>query len=379
MNLRTPGPTPLPQVVLDAMTKDMVDHRGKEFAEIIQRSTDRLKRLFKTEADVFILTTSGTGAMETAIVNTISPGDRVLAVSNGSFGDRFAEIARIYGADVVRLDFEWGRPIEADKIADAIKADPTIKAVLVIHNETSTGLTNDIEPIGKAVRAADRLFIVDAISSIGSIPLPVDEWCCDVMVTGSQKSFMIPPGLAMISFNDRAWKAYETSTAPKYYFDIRRAKTYLNIHQTPWTPAVSLFYALDVALDLMEKEGLENIFERQRRVGQRTRDGIRALGLNILPLESHASNTVTAVVGPPGVNISELRAKLRDEHGVVLAGGQGKLDGKIFRIGHLGYVDIKDIDEVLVALVAVLPQVGFTGPQVVMWRSDVDQSLANFL
>lgn len=359
MNLRIPGPTPCPDPVLEAMSQQMINHRGPQFAEIIRKITAQLKEFFKTEADIYILTGSGTGGMETAVVNTLSPGDRVLSVANGVFGTRFADIAETFGAQVTRLDFEWGTPIDAQAVRQALAEDPQIKAVLVTHNETSTGLTNDLPAVTQVVRAADRLLIVDAISSIGSIPLPVDEWGCDVVVTGAQKSWMIPPGLAMISFNQRAWAAYEQSKTPRYYWDLGRARRLLERGQTPWTPAVSQFFALSVALDIMAQEGLDNVFTRHRRVAEKTRAGIKALGLELFPVESHASNTVTAVKVPEGVDEAGLRRILREEHGVVLSGGQQRLEGKIFRIGHLGFVSDADIDDVLSSLEKVLPRVGF--------------------
>ncbi len=357
--LRIPGPTPCPPEVLQAMARPMIDHRGTEFIDILNRTTQKLKQAFKTQSDLFILTGSGTGGLEAAVVNTLSPGDRVLAVSIGVFGDRFANIAKTFGADVVPLKFEWGKSADPDAIAKAIKADAKIKAVLVTHNETSTGVTNDIGAISQVVKGAGKLLLVDSISGIGSIPCPVDEWHIDVCVSASQKGWMVPPALAMASVSAEAWKAYATAKMPRFYWDFMQAKKYLERGQTPWTPAISVVFALDVALDMMFKEGLDNVYARHARVGKAARTGAKSLGLPLFAEESHASNTVTSVGGSDGVNIGELRRILRTENGIVLGGGQQTLDGKIFRIGHLGLVTEADIKEVYSAIKAALPRARF--------------------
>lgn len=359
VQLRVPGPTPCPDDVLKAVGRQMINHRGKEFGEVLERITARLKEMFQTKNDVFVLTTSGTGAMETAVVNTLSPGDKVLSVSIGAFGDRFADIATTYGANVVRLTCEWGHAADPDAIRNALRADSAIKAVLLTHNETSTGVTNDLKALTDVVREFDKLIIVDAISSLGSIELPVDAWGCDTVATGSQKGWMTPPGLAMVAMSEKAWRAYSTARMPRYYFDLGKAKKYHALKQTPWTPAISIFFGLDVGLEDLAKEGLQNVAARHMRVAQRARNHVKALGLKLFADEKYASNTVTAINGPEGVDIKKLLQVLRDEHKVVLAGGQAKLDGKIFRIGHLGWVSEKDMDEVAEALKVALPKVGF--------------------
>jgi aspartate aminotransferase-like enzyme len=300
--------------------------------------------------------------MEAAVVNTLSPGDKVLVLSIGAFGDRFATIAEQFGADVTRLNFEWGQAVDLDETRRALDADPKIKAVLVTHNETSTGVTNDLAAIGKLVRGYDKLLLVDAISSLGCMDLQTDAWGCDVVATGSQKGWMVPPGLAFVSVGDRAWKAHAEAKMPRFYWDFTKAKDFLKKDQTPFTPAVSLFYALDVSLKMMAEEGLENIFARHVRHGQRARAGVKSLGLSLFANESCASNTVTAVTSPDGVDANKLRDIMRDEYGVVLAGGQSKLAGKIFRIGHLGFVTDAEIDDVIAKLRQVLPKLGFEVP-----------------
>ncbi len=358
-NLRIPGPTPLPDKVLQAMTKQMIGHRGPEFEQIHRGVIDKLKQLFQTKNDVFLLTSSGTGGMEAAIVNMLSPGDKVLSVSIGAFGERFATIAEQFGAEVIPLRFEWGKAADADAIRQALKADPEIKAVLVTHNETSTGVTNDLASLSSAIKEFDKLILVDAISSLGSINVQVDEWHLDVVVTGSQKGWMVPPGMAMVSISEEAWKAHSKAKMPRFYWDFTRAKSYLEKGQTPWTPTVSIVFALSTALEMMVKEGLPNIVARHARVAKVARDGMKSLGLSLFADEKYASNTVTAVAASDGLDIGKMRQILVDEHEVVIAGGQQKLKGKIFRIGHLGWVNEDDVKAVISALREALPKAGF--------------------
>ncbi|MCJ7511301.1 MAG: alanine--glyoxylate aminotransferase family protein [Dehalococcoidia bacterium] len=338
----------------------MINHRGREFVSILERVTKRLKEFFLTQNDLFILTTSGTGAMETTVVNTLSPGDRVLVISIGAFGDRFANIAEAYGAVVSRLDYEWGKAADPEDVRRALAADPAIKAVLVTHNETSTGVTNPLEDIAKVVREFDKLLLVDAVSSLSAIPVRTDDWGLDFVATGSQKGWMVPPALAMVSVSPRAWEAHAQAKMPRYYFDITAAKNYLERGQTPWTPAVSVFFGLDLALEMMAQEGLENIFARHRRLGQFTRDGVKALGLQLFADERFASDTVTAVKVPEGVDGKALNRLCEDEYDLIIAGGQAKLAGKIFRIGHLGFVSEEDVKAALDVLAKALPRVGFS-------------------
>ena len=356
MQLRIPGPTPCPPQSLQAMGRQMINHRGGEFAKILNSTTEKLKQAFQTKGDVFLLTGSGTGGMEAAIVNTLSPGDKVLSTSNGAFGERFADIAEAYGAEVIRLNFEWGKAVDLGAVEKALKADGDIKAVLATHNETSTGMTNRLGDISALVKKFDKLLMVDAISSLGCIDLPTDKWQCDVVVTGSQKGWMAPPGLAMVSVSEKAWQANAQAKMPRYYWDLSKAKDFLQKGQTPWTPAISLFYTLDTTLDLMLSEGLNNIFARHARVAQITREGVKSLGLSLFPEEEFASNTVTAVNAGDKIDVSQLIKVLREEHNVVIAGGQRKLAGRIFRIGHLGSVHEDDIKSVLEALNKALPK-----------------------
>jgi aspartate aminotransferase-like enzyme len=342
------------------MAWQMVNHRGPEFHQMLTDVTENLKKVFQTKNDVLLLTGSGTGGLEAAIVNTLSPGDKVLSVSIGVFGDRWSSIAKTFGADVVSMKVEWGKAADPDAIKKALKDNPGIKAVMVTHNETSTGVTNDIRAIAKAVKGAGKLLLVDAISSMGSINLPVDELGCDVVITASQKGWMVPPGMAMVSVSPEAWIARESAKMPSFYWDFVRAKkNYEEKKENPWTPAISVVYAFTVALPMMLKEGIQNIFARHERIGQMTREGIKKLGLPLFADPAHASNTVTAVSIPEGMDGKKFRQICREQYKVVLAGGQQTLDGKIFRIGHLGLINEKDVKEILKTIEKVLPLVGF--------------------
>jgi aspartate aminotransferase-like enzyme len=360
-NLRIPGPTPVPPDILEAVAHPMVNHRGRDFAALISRVAERLKDFFATSSDVLILSTSGTGGLEAAVVNTLSPGDSVLSVSIGAFGERFAAIADTYGAAVIPLAYEWGQAARAEDVRRALEEHPDVRSVLVTHNETSTGVTNPLEEIAKVVREADKLLLVDAVSSLGAIPFEMDGWGLDVVVTGSQKGWMVPPGLAFVAMSERAWTAYERSTMPRFYFDLGRHRDSLVKGQTPWTPTMSIFFGLDVALERMAEEGIESIFTRHASIARMVRSGVKELGLELLcEDERFASDTVTAIKAPEGIDVGALRTLMEDEHDVVVAGGQGKLQGKIFRIGHLGLVEEDDIRDTLQSLEQALPKLGYT-------------------
>jgi aspartate aminotransferase-like enzyme len=297
---------------------------------------------------VLSFTTSGTGGLEVAIVNTLSPGDRVLSVSIGSFGDRLKSIAKTYGAEVVSYALEWGEAADPAVVGKMLDEDSSIKAVLVTHNETSTGVTNPLEAIAREVRARDRLIIVDAVSSMSSIPCPVERWGLDVVVSGSQKGWMVPPGLAFVYMSERAWKANAEAKMPRFYFDAAKTRDSLEKLQNPWTPALSIYYAMDKAFELIRAEGLEGVFTRHEAIANYTRDRVKSLGLRLVPVdEKFASNTVTAVWWPDGIDGKAISKRAREEFGVVLGGGQGKLEGKIFRVGHLGWVQQHEVAEAL--------------------------------
>ncbi|MGD0114216.1 MAG: alanine--glyoxylate aminotransferase family protein [Armatimonadota bacterium] len=343
--LMIPGPTPVPQSVLLAGARPMINHRGPEFKVAIEECTAGLKRVFRTKHEVFILTCAGTGGLEAAVVNMLSPGDKVLSVSIGVFGDRFAAIASTYGVNVEKLAFDMGAAADPKLIEERLKADAgkEIRAVFVTHNETSTGVTNDLRAISAVVREHGALLLVDAISSMLAMDCDMDGWRLDVVVAGSQKAFMIPPGLSFVAINDRAAEAMKTAKIPRFYFDLGKARDYLKTGETPWTPAVPLVLQLREALRLLEKEGLENCVKRHARLARATREGVKALGLKLLADERVASNAVTSVRRPDRIDVSALRKLMREKYRVVLAGGQGSLKNDIFRIGHLGLVNEGDI------------------------------------
>jgi aspartate aminotransferase-like enzyme len=355
VNLRTPGPTPMPPAVAEALSQPMINHRGPEFAALLAEVTAGLQEAFQTQNDLLLLTASGTGGLEAAIVNTFSPGDRVLAVIIGNFGERFATIAERYGLAVERLAFPSGHAADPQAIAERLAAEPSFKGVLVTHNETSTGVTNDLEAIAGVVRDRGPLFLVDGVSSVGSIEVQTDAWGIDILISASQKGWMVPPGIAMVSVSPRAWEAHRTAGLPRYYWDFTAAKKEAARGQTPFTPAITVLYGFREALKLMRAEGFEAIYRRHERIGQYTRDGLKQLGLRLVPVdERYASNTVTAFWLPDGTEEKPFLERLRVEADVVLAGGQGELSGRIARIGHMGLVTEADIDDVLQAIRRVL-------------------------
>ena len=359
-NLRIPGPTPCPPEVLQAMTKQMINHRGSEFADILKNVTADLKALFQTENDLFCLTGSGTGGLEAAIVNVLSPGDKVLSISIGVFGDRFATIAETFGAVVTRVKFDYGTAADPEVVKEALKNNPDVKAVLLTHNETSTAITNDLETLAGLVKGAGKLLLVDCISSLGSLDCQVDKWKIDVAVSGSQKGWMVPPGLAMVAMSEEAWKAHADAKMPRFYWDFTKAKQFAAKGQTPWTPGVSTLYAMDTGLKMMLKEGLQNVFARHIKLGNMAREGVKAMGLKLFAADEHrASNTVTGVLPPEGVDPDALRKSLLQKKQLVLSGGQGPMSGKIFRIGHLGMCSEQDIKSALADLTEALPEFGF--------------------
>ena len=361
VNLRIPGPIPVNDDILESMGTPMINHRGPEFKKILYRTTERLKTVFSTRNDVYIITGSGTSAMEAAVVNTLSPGDKAINATVGIFGNRFGVISERYGIDLVSLEFPFGSDVDLDVLRNCLNANPDVKAVMVTHNETSTGVTNNLQAISTVVKKEyNKLILVDGISSVCSLPLETDLWDLDVVATASQKGWMLPPGLAFISFSEKAWEAHSRSTMPKFYLDMAEYKRYYEIGQPPFTPSISCMFALDLALDQIITEGMGSVFERHASIGQYTRDCIAELNLNIFPHSNEiASNTCTAVEVPEGVDGSKLVSKMRDEHKVVLAGGQASLSGKIFRIGHMGQTTESDIKGAMDALKIVLPEIGF--------------------
>ena len=361
MNLRIPGPTTVPPEVAQAGAAEMINHRGPEFAAMLRRTTDGVKQVYQTKNDVMTLTASGTGAMEAAVVNLVEPGEDVLVVSIGEFGDRLINLVSIYGGKGTELKFDQGLAADLNQIESALRANTKIKTVLITHNETSTGVTQPILPeLSKLVHSLDGLLIVDAISSLSSVPVKVDEWDLDVVLSGSQKGWMTAPGLAFVSVNERGWeKADRNTKQPRFYFDLRRHQKSAEAGQTPWTPAVSVWFQLDKSLHMMFAEGMDNVYARHHRLAQMTRNGVKAMGLQLLATEGIESDTVTAIRLPEGIDGQKLLTVAQDKFDTIFAGGQGSLRGKIIRFGHLGYVNDADITAGLDALRGSLAELGY--------------------
>jgi aspartate aminotransferase-like enzyme len=336
----------------------MVNHRGPEFKELLGRLQEGMKPFFGTTSDIAILTTAGTGGLEAAIVNTLSPGDRVLGVSIGAFGDRFAKIAEAYGAQVDKLSAEWGWAAEPDELREALGRGE-YKAVLLTHNETSTGVMNPIPELSAAIRdtAPDALILVDTVSSLGAVPFEMDAWGIDVVATASQKAWMAAPGLAMVAASDRAWAAMETAKMPRFYLDLRKHRDSLASGETPWTPAIAVAFLVDEGLRLMQAEGAEAIFARHTAAAAATQAGLQSLGFELFAEPQHRSKTVTAAWIPEGLDWKAFNGELK-RRGLVLAGGQGKLTGKIFRVGHLGSVTVDEILGAIETIEAVSMEAG---------------------
>jgi serine---pyruvate transaminase len=355
--LMTPGPTPVPPEVLAALAQPVVHHRGPDFRAVYKRCLERLRDVFKTESDVLLFTASGTGCMESTVSNLCSPDERVLVVSSGYFGERWAAIASAYECDVDHLRYEWGETPAPEDVAARLDERPA-RIVFLTHSETSTGVVADIAPLAAAAKEAGALVALDAISSLGAVPLETDAWNLDVVVAGSQKALMTPPGLAMVSVSTPAWGARALAAAPRFYFDWERTREAQAKLDAAFTPAVSLVAALDVALGLLLEPGLEAAFERHVRLGRACREGVKAMGLELFSPDNDSAAVVTAVHAPEGVDSGELVLALRDRHGITLAPGQGVLKGRVFRIGHIGYYDVFDITTALGAIELVLADMG---------------------
>ncbi|MDD5748537.1 MAG: alanine--glyoxylate aminotransferase family protein [Actinomycetota bacterium] len=356
----TPGPTPVPLDVGMAQV-NMVHHRSGDFGEILRRVLDGLKYVYRTKNDVFIFASSGTGAMEAAVANCFSPGDKVIVFSGGKFGERFVDISRFFGLDVLVSEYEWGTCANPEVLSRQLRANPDTKGVMLTHSETSTGVVNDVEAFGQIVAQTPALFIVDAISSLGAIEFETDAWNVDVAISGSQKGLMTPPGLSFVAVSDKAWKAVESSKLPRYYFCFKSAKKSQSkeIPETPYTPAITLIQAVDVALARIREEGLEKIYERHEVFGKATRAAVRALGLELFAKDNSRANICTSVVSPEGINSGELVKFMRNKFGVFISGGQAKLKGKIFRLAHVGYFDRFDIISQISALEFGLGNFGY--------------------
>ena len=360
LTLMIPGPTPVPESVLKAMGRHPIGHRSGDFQAVVQRTTEQLKWLHQTQSDVLVITGSGTAAMEAGIINTLSRGDRVLCGDNGKFGERWVKVARAYGLEVEVIQAEWGQPLDPEAFREALEADNTkaIKAVILTHSETSTGVINDLETIARHVKAhGTALTIADCVTSLGATDVPMDAWGVDVVASGSQKGYMLPPGLSFVAVSERAWQAYERSDLPKFYLDLGPYRKTAAKNSNPFTPAVNLYFGLEAALEMMQKEGLDAIFARHARHRSAAQAGMKAIGLPLFAAEGHGSPAITAVA-PDGIDAEQLRKAVKDRFDILLAGGQDHLKGKVFRIGHLGYVCDRDVLTAVSAIEATLQSLG---------------------
>ncbi|MFN7230029.1 MAG: pyridoxal-phosphate-dependent aminotransferase family protein [Synechococcaceae cyanobacterium] len=360
LTLMIPGPTPVPESVLLAMGRHPIGHRSADFQAIVGRTTAQLKWLHQTSNDVLVLAGSGTAAMEAGIINVLSRGDRVICGDNGKFGERWVKLARAFGLEVEVIRAEWGQPLDPEAFRTALEADSakSIKAVILTHSETSTGVINDLETIARHVRAhGTALTIADCVTSLGACNVPMDAWGIDVIGSGSQKGYMMPPGLAFVAMSERAWAAHARSDLPKFYLDLGKYRKAAAKDSNPFTPAVNLYYALETALEMMQTEGLEAIFARHERHRRATTAAMKAMGLPLYAAEGHGSPAITAVA-PDGIDAESLRKEVKNRFDILLAGGQDHLKGKVFRIGHLGFVCDRDVVTAVAAIEATLQGLG---------------------
>lgn len=356
--LLTPGPTPVPTEALLSMAKPIIHHRTPQFMALLKEAIEGLAYVFQTKNDIFILASSGTGAMESSIVNLLSPGDKVIVVKGGKFGERFEEICQSYGVNSITLDVEWGQAVDPEQIKKLLKENKDIKAVYTTLCETSTGVLNDIRAIGEIVSKTAAVLVVDAISGLGSVNLKTDEWKIDVVVAGSQKGLMIPPGLSFVSVSAKAWRLVETAKLPRYYFCWKAAKKAADKDDTPWTPAVSLVIALVESLKIIKQDTLEGVLARHKKMADAVRAAASALGLGLFAPNA-ASDAVTAIKLPENIDGEKLVKAMRDTYGVGIAGGQEGLKGKIIRIATMGFMTQWDVIVAISCLEIALKQMGY--------------------
>lgn len=360
VNFRLPGPTPLPPQVIAALGREMIPHRGPAFRALYRETLTMARDVHRTDGDVLTWAATGSAGWEVGLVNLLSPGDPILAAVNGHFGERFARVAVRLGLDVRRLDVPWGEPVLPELLRSALNEHADVKAVLLVHNETSTGVTNPLQELAAVVRGHGALMVVDAVSAAGALPLEVDAWGIDFVFSGSQKAWMCPPGLLIIAVGARAWAAHEHSTFPRFFWDMTEAKTMADQGMTPTTPPLSMLFAYRAALDMIVAEGIENVWRRHRQLGALTRAGVWSAGLRVFAREGYESDTVTAFRPPDGVAVSEMLARLRERHGVEAQGGQAHLANQLIRVGHMGWVHEPEMREALAAIASVSDQLSAT-------------------
>jgi len=355
-----PGPTPVPEKVLQALSKHPIGHRSKEFQDLVESTTKNLQWLHQTQNDVLTITGSGTAAMEAGIINTLSKGDKVICGENGKFGERWLKVAKEFGLEVIKIDSEWGTPLDPDEFKKVLEEDKQkeIKAVILTHSETSTGVINDLETISSYIREHNTaLSIIDCVTSLGACNVPVDKWKLDIVASGSQKGYMIPPGLSFIAMSQKAWEAAEKSNLPKFYLNLKSYRKSLLTNSNPYTPAVNLVFALDEALKMMREEGLDNIFQKHNKHKLAMSNAVKALNLQLFADEKYLSPSITAIK-TEGIDAEEFRKAIKNNFDILLAGGQDHLKGKIFRVGHLGYINDRDIITVVSAISNTLLNLG---------------------
>ena len=355
--LMAPGPTPVPPSVLLAMAQPMIHHRTAEYAALFTEVRAGLKRLFQTTGEVIPFVSSGTGSMEAAVVNTLSAGDTVLGLRAGKFGERWEEICRAYGVTVVSMAAPYGQTVSAETVAEALRRHPEARAVLMQHSESSTGVLHDVQGIAAATRGTPAILIVDAVSSLGIADLRLDEWGVDLVVAGSQKGLMLPPGLSFCALSEKAWGHVTASRLPRYYFDLAAEGKSVAKNDAHFTPAVSIMLGLREVLRMLDAEGLPNVFRRHERLARATRAGVEALGLELFAKAS-PSPALTAVVAPSGMDSQKVLGAYSASHNITIAGGQGAMKGRVFRLGHMGYVGDFDVITALSALEQVLHELG---------------------
>ena len=356
--LLAPGPTPVPPEVLLAMARPVIHHRAPEFADLFAKVREDLKWVFQTGNDVLILASSGTGGMEGSVANFLSPGDKALVVNGGKFGERWGKLCKTFGVQVSDIKVEWGRAVDPQLVAEALKKDPSIKAVYVQASETSTGVAHDVRTLAETVKGyEDTILVVDAITALGVFDIQTDAWGLDVVVSGSQKAFMLPPGLAFVSVSEKAWRLAEKAKNGAFYFDFKKERQSQVKNQTAYTPAVSMIFGLQEVLTMLKSEGLEAVFARQAKLAQAMREGAKAAGLALFAKDS-PSDALTAISAPEGVDGQAVYKNLRVQYGITAAGGQDHLKGKIFRVSHMGYMDRFDVITALAAIEMVLTGLG---------------------
>jgi aspartate aminotransferase-like enzyme len=355
--LLAPGPTPVPPEALLAMAMPIIHHRAPDFVPVLESAKKGLQWLYQTKNDVLIICSTGTGGMVGAVNNFLNPGDDVLVVNGGKFGERWTKICQAYGMKVEEIAVEWGYAVKPEQVEAALKKNPKIKAVFIQANETSTGVYHDVKAVASVVKKTDALFVVDAISALVAHDIRTDEWGIDVMIGGSQKGVMLPPGLAFVSVSDKAWKMADTAKTPKFYFNFKKERENLAKNQTNFTSAVTLIIGLNESVKMLQAEGLDKVFARHERLAKATRAAAAAIGLKLFPKES-PSNALTAIEAPAGVDGQAIYKDLRVKYGITGAGGQDKLKGKIFRIAHLGYADTFDVITAVAGIEMVLKGLG---------------------